>query len=221
VLHVRPAYVGRKRRGDPDFLYAAPPMFACAAFSKESRMKFLDSTKPHRKPGGSPHRCFGHSDAKVSAVAPLWENNGNQSSSSQVPGFPVEVGGVVELHAAFLKESRTRGPVWCSVTGNPGFAGANLGHPALRLGAVLGCTGCGSLSTLSFDPLFFPQPVWQWIPALAKPALPCRHRRGRTRQEPGRPLIPWRQLAHPQAHALAEHTTRSPHRASAPWGADR
>jgi hypothetical protein len=27
------------------------------------------------------------------------------------PGFPVEVGGVVELHAAFLSESRTRGPV--------------------------------------------------------------------------------------------------------------
>jgi hypothetical protein len=28
------------------------------------------------------------------------------------PGFPVEPGGVVELHAAFLNESRTRGPVW-------------------------------------------------------------------------------------------------------------
>jgi hypothetical protein len=27
------------------------------------------------------------------------------------PGFPVEVGGVVELHAAFLEESRTRGAV--------------------------------------------------------------------------------------------------------------
>jgi hypothetical protein len=27
------------------------------------------------------------------------------------PGFPVEAGGVVELHAAFRKESRTRGPV--------------------------------------------------------------------------------------------------------------
>jgi hypothetical protein len=25
------------------------------------------------------------------------------------PGFPVEVGGVVELYAAFLEESRTRG----------------------------------------------------------------------------------------------------------------
>jgi hypothetical protein len=27
------------------------------------------------------------------------------------PGFPVEVGGVVELHAAFREESRTRGRV--------------------------------------------------------------------------------------------------------------
>ncbi len=27
------------------------------------------------------------------------------------PGFPVEVGGVVELHAALLTESRTRGRV--------------------------------------------------------------------------------------------------------------
>jgi hypothetical protein len=28
------------------------------------------------------------------------------------PGFPVEVDGVVALHAAFLNESRTRGHVW-------------------------------------------------------------------------------------------------------------
>jgi hypothetical protein len=57
-LDRKSGYVGRKRRGDPDFLYAAPPMFACAAFCKESRMKFLGSTKPHRKSGGSPHHCF-------------------------------------------------------------------------------------------------------------------------------------------------------------------
>jgi hypothetical protein len=43
------------------------------------------------------------------------------------PGFPVEVGGVAELHAAFLNESRTRGPVWCSVTGNPGTLGRTWG----------------------------------------------------------------------------------------------
>jgi hypothetical protein len=31
------------------------------------------------------------------------------------PGFPVEFGGVGELHAAFLTESRTHGHVRCSV----------------------------------------------------------------------------------------------------------
>jgi hypothetical protein len=36
------------------------------------------------------------------------------------PGFPVELGGVSELHAAFFKESRTRGYLWCRVVGNPG-----------------------------------------------------------------------------------------------------
>jgi hypothetical protein len=50
------------------------------------------------------------------------------------PGFPVEVDGVVELHAAFLNESRTRGPVWCCVTGNPGTLGRTWGtHPLLNL----------------------------------------------------------------------------------------
>jgi hypothetical protein len=47
------------------------------------------------------------------------------------PGFPVEVGGVAELHAAFLNESRTRGPVWCSVTGNPGTLGRTWGTLSL------------------------------------------------------------------------------------------
>jgi hypothetical protein len=36
------------------------------------------------------------------------------------PGFPVEFGGVGDLHAAFLNESRTRGYVQRRVAGNPG-----------------------------------------------------------------------------------------------------
>ena len=36
------------------------------------------------------------------------------------PGFPVELGGVGELHAAFFTESRTRGYVQRCVAGNPG-----------------------------------------------------------------------------------------------------
>jgi putative intracellular protease/amidase len=38
-----------------------------------------------------------------------------RSDSIGNPGFPVEVGGVGEPHAAFLTESRTREPVWCHV----------------------------------------------------------------------------------------------------------
>jgi len=49
---------GLNKMGDPDFLYAAPDMTACAAFSKESRMKFANATKLHRKSGGSPHFSF-------------------------------------------------------------------------------------------------------------------------------------------------------------------
>jgi hypothetical protein len=53
---------GLNKKGDPDFLYAAPDMTACAAFSKESRMKFANATKLHRKSGGPgfPVRCTGH-----------------------------------------------------------------------------------------------------------------------------------------------------------------
>src|SRR5271154_7465822 len=41
---------------DPDFLYVAPSMTACAAFSKESRMRFANANKPHRKSGGAKPR---------------------------------------------------------------------------------------------------------------------------------------------------------------------
>ena len=46
------------KMGDPDFLYAAPDMTACAAFSKESRMRCANATKPHRKSRGSPPFSF-------------------------------------------------------------------------------------------------------------------------------------------------------------------
>jgi hypothetical protein len=45
-----------------------------------------------------------------------------QISPLRCPGFPVEFGGVGDLHAAFLNESRTRGHVQRCVAGNPGFA---------------------------------------------------------------------------------------------------
>jgi hypothetical protein len=49
---------GLNKMGDPDFLYAALDMTACAAFSKESRMRLANATKLHRKSGGSPSSFF-------------------------------------------------------------------------------------------------------------------------------------------------------------------
>ena len=37
---------------------AAPAMAACAAFFKESRMRFVDPTKPYRKSGEMGHPAF-------------------------------------------------------------------------------------------------------------------------------------------------------------------
>jgi hypothetical protein len=35
----------------PDFLHGAPPTASCAAFIKESRMKFVNASKFYRKSG--------------------------------------------------------------------------------------------------------------------------------------------------------------------------
>jgi hypothetical protein len=43
------------------------------------------------------------------------------SFQAPTPGFPVKFGGVDELHAAFLNESRTRGRLLGTRTGNPGM----------------------------------------------------------------------------------------------------
>jgi hypothetical protein len=43
-----------------------------------------------------------------------------QISPLRYPGFPVEFGGVDDLNAAFLNESRTRGHVQRRAAGNPG-----------------------------------------------------------------------------------------------------
>ena len=41
---------------DPDFLHGAPPTGACAAFIKESRMKFVNARELDRKSGGAKPR---------------------------------------------------------------------------------------------------------------------------------------------------------------------
>jgi hypothetical protein len=43
----------------PDFLHEAPPTDACAAFIKESRMKFVSARKLDRKSGCTLGRTWG------------------------------------------------------------------------------------------------------------------------------------------------------------------
>ena len=50
------------------------------------------------------------------------------------PGFPVEVGGFLELHAPFLTERRTRCRVRCRVTGNPGRDDKGEGYASMESG---------------------------------------------------------------------------------------
>ena len=54
--HVRLSVRGPNKTGDPDFLHVALTNGTCAAFSKESRMKFANATKLHRKSGRSPQK---------------------------------------------------------------------------------------------------------------------------------------------------------------------
>jgi hypothetical protein len=61
-------------------------------------------------------------------------NGAPQIPPLRYPGFPVDIGGAGELHAAYLTESRTRGRFQCSVAGNPGsrrggICGAPFGCP--------------------------------------------------------------------------------------------
>jgi hypothetical protein len=44
-------FAHRFRPTYPDFLHGAPPITACAAFIKESRMKFANASKLDRKSG--------------------------------------------------------------------------------------------------------------------------------------------------------------------------
>src|ERR1700677_4387275 len=55
----------------PGFLYGAPPTPACAAFIKESRMKFANASKIHRKSGVR----SGERGAPVLSPEGLWRNS--------------------------------------------------------------------------------------------------------------------------------------------------
>jgi hypothetical protein len=61
-------------------------------------------------------QAFSYLEVKVrglpSEPRPVALDGCNQCSPQRTPGFPVELPGVDELHAAFLNESRTRTRRW-------------------------------------------------------------------------------------------------------------
>jgi hypothetical protein len=62
----------RKKREGPRISYcAAPAMAACAALYKESRMRFVDPTKPYRKSGGMGHPTI-RSEDRVCSLENSW-----------------------------------------------------------------------------------------------------------------------------------------------------
>jgi hypothetical protein len=65
VPYVRTSVRGPKTMGDPDFLLEALARATCAAFIKESRMKFRGASKLNRKSGGSPNDCFVHAAESI------------------------------------------------------------------------------------------------------------------------------------------------------------
>jgi hypothetical protein len=70
---------------DPDFLYVARSMTACAAFSKESRMRFANANKLHRKSGERSRGICSSPHQQQMLAAPLKLICHPERS---VPGFP-------------------------------------------------------------------------------------------------------------------------------------
>jgi hypothetical protein len=71
-----------KKREGPRISYcAAPAMAACAAFYKESRMKFVDPTKLYRKSGGMGHPgicCTFCRGQEMPRFMPPWVGNAGE-----------------------------------------------------------------------------------------------------------------------------------------------
>jgi hypothetical protein len=55
IIGLRPSFSAH----GPDFLHGAPPTDACAAFIKESRMKFVNARELDRKSGCTLGRTWG------------------------------------------------------------------------------------------------------------------------------------------------------------------
>jgi hypothetical protein len=110
------AYLGRKRWGDPDFLYAALDATAYAAFFKESRMMCAGATKMRRKSGGSPHD-------RISFLHQLHLRLPSHTRWREEPDWE-EVSDCERTLCPFLFRPESRP--------SPGFEGIDQVHPRIR-----------------------------------------------------------------------------------------
>jgi hypothetical protein len=88
VPHVRTSVRGPKKTGNPDFLHMAPNRFTCAAFIKESRMKFANANNLHRK-SGEAHHSFGYTGNKC------WVPHSSRTFAC--PGAPWGLSGIMAV----------------------------------------------------------------------------------------------------------------------------
>ena len=96
--------------------------------------------------GNGTRRRFAHG-----AFAVPESETAGPSPTLRSPGFPVEVGGAGELHAAFRNESSTCGSVRRCVAGNPG----PVGMTNLRVAAHLGSGAGGGTEPAQQQPTRF------------------------------------------------------------------
>jgi hypothetical protein len=68
-----------------------------------------------------------HGIQQRSQILINWHNSARIMRGPRIPDFLSRL--VALSNFMRLRESRMRGRGWCCVVGNPGNAGANLGHP--------------------------------------------------------------------------------------------
>jgi hypothetical protein len=101
---------GPKKTGDPDFLHVALTMFACAAFIKESRMKFANANKVDRK-SGEAHDCFVPASCKKHWKQIIFGPGTLERTWGTRPRFFPVLGPVPTTNSGcpgFISEDRTR-----------------------------------------------------------------------------------------------------------------
>jgi hypothetical protein len=142
---------GPGRCGDPCWLTASIHLHNCQGAAPLSTL----SSRPERSVGRD---LLFHRPAQRKCRGQITSGFRFATHKLQIPplrrpGFPVEVVGVGELHAAFFTECRTRGHVQRCVAGNPGAlrSGCQSGEWRCTLAVVEGMDRTSTTATTRFQ----------------------------------------------------------------------